>query len=483
MGKLTKIAVMVSLLIALTSCTGLFNEAPQEEWGQVKVWVTTADQSKLLQPEEDITFTFDDESHDTTITIDEEVKYQQMDGFGAAMTDSSAWLIANKLKPEQQDELMKKLFDHDLGIGISYLRLPMGASDFALSMYTYNDVPEGQRDPELQQFSVEHDKTYIIPTLVQAREINPELKLMASPWSAPAWMKTSESLIGGSLKREYYQAYANYFTKFIQAYEKEGLPIDAVTPQNEPHHEPADYPGMRMEAMDQAEFIKNNLGPAFEENGLNTKIVIWDHNWDEPNYPIAVLNDAEAKPYIAGSAFHGYAGDVQNQSKVHDKHPDHAIYFTESSGGEWATDFGGNLKWDMQNLVIGASRNWARTVLKWNLALDENHGPTNGGCQDCRGIITIDQTGNVTFNEEYYAFGHASKFVKPGAHRIDSNTFGNGNIENVAFKNPDGTKVMVAINSASEEKKFKVRWGEKSFLYKLPPGAAASFVWSGTPEE
>jgi glucosylceramidase len=472
MRNLAKLNLMIALIIGLAACG-------TEEKVSVQVWLTTPDKSRLLERQNDLSFGPGGSDEETVIDIDEAQAYQTMDGFGASMTDASAWLIANRLAPERRNELMGKLFDRTEGIGISYLRVPMGASDFALSHYSYNDLPEGESDPELSRFSIKHDEEYIIPTLLQARKINTDLKLMGSPWSAPGWMKTSGSLIGGSLKNEYFGTYANYIVKFIQAYEAAGLPIDSVTPQNEPHHVPADYPGMRMEAVQQAEWIKNDLGPALRKAGLDTKIVIWDHNWDEAYYPMTVLNDPEASRYIAGTAFHGYAGEVSSQSKVKEAHPDKDIYFTESSGGAWAPDFGGNLKWDMQNLIIGATRHSAKTVLKWNLALDEKGGPHKGGCQDCRGVVTIDSaTGAFTLNEEYYAFGHASKFVTPGASRIESTAFEPGSIENVAFQNPDGTIVLVALNSADAEKPFVVRWNGKSFRATLPAGAAATYVWS-----
>lgn len=284
----------------------------------------------------------------------------------------------------------------------------------------------------------------------------------------------------GKLKPEYYSVYAQYFVKFIQAYEAEGIAIDAVTLQNEPHFEPDGYPGMRMEPADEAAFVKV-LGPAFQAAGITTKIIVWDHNWDDPNYPIEVLSDPQAKPYITGSAFHGYAGSVDSQTLVHDQHPDKDIYFTESSGGEFANVFGDNVAWDVQNLIIGATRNWAKTSLKWNLVLDENHGPTNGGCTDCRGFVTVDsQTGSYKLNEEYYAFGQASQFVLPGAVRIKSNTFGAGSIESAAYRNPDGSKVLIALNSSKQSQLFKVRWGAQSFTYTLSAGAVVTFVWNGT---
>lgn len=468
--------------LVVSSFTGIAVPAVSAADGNpVNVWMTTGDKSNLLSKQPAVAFETNGAPAELTIDVDENTKYQTIDGFGGALTDSSAYVIS-RMDEQAKDALMNKLFSREGdGAGFSYLRLPMGASDFATSIYTYDDMPAGETDPELEHFSIAHDSAYIIPLLKQALEINPDLKIMGTPWSAPGWMKTTDSSIKGKLKDEYYGVYAQYFVKFIEAYEAEGIPIDAVTLQNEPHYEPGDYPGMRMEPEDQAKFVKDYLGPAFEEAEIDTKIVVWDHNWSEPQYPIDVLNDADAKKYIAGSAFHGYAGNVSAQSLVHDQHPDKDIYFTESSGGEFAPDFAGNVQWDVQNLIIGATRNWARTSLKWNIALDENNGPFVGGCSDCRGIVTVDSsTDEVTYNEEFYAFGQASKFVLPGAKRIKSNTFGAGSIEDVAFVNPDGSKVLLALNSSKESKAFKVRWGTKSFAYTLPAGAVASFVWNGT---
>ncbi|GLX67432.1 glycoside hydrolase family 30 protein [Paenibacillus glycanilyticus] len=480
-------AVMLPvLLVAMlaTACSGGNSGGTSSSSGkQVQVWLTTPDRSKLLQQEESLKLTKakDSDSEEGVVTIDDQKVYQQMDGFGASLTDSSAWLIANKMNDAQRGDLMGKLFDHEQGIGISYLRVPLGASDFAVENYSFDDMPAGESDPELKNFSLGHDKEYIIPTLQQALKINPDLKLMGSPWSPPGWMKTTDSVIGGSLKQEAYEPFANYLVKIIQGYEAEGVPFDAITLQNEPHYTPEDYPGMRMEPLEQAELIKNDVGPAFEKNNIKSKIVIWDHNWDEPYYPLTILNDPDALKYVDGTAFHGYAGEVGNQAQVHDAYPDKNLYFTESSGGAWSTDFGGNLKWDMENLIIGATRNWAKVVLKWNLALDENYGPTIGGCKDCMGVVTINQgTGDVTLNSEYYSFGHASKFVKSGAYRIESGESVSGGIEQVAFKNPDGSIVLVALNAAGEDQELKVKIGGQLFAYTMPAGAVATFVLPGT---
>src|SRR5262249_14920641 len=289
---------------------------------------------------------------------------------------------------------------------------------------------------------------------------------------------TSGSLITGRLLPQYYGAYANYFVKFIQAYQSAGVPIYAITPQNEPFFEPGNYPGMRWEPGDVADFIKNNLGPSFASAGINTKIIVWDHNWDVPTYPMTVLNDPAAKPFIDGSAFHCYAGSVSAQTTVHNAHPDRKIYFTECTSGAWSTNWSANLVWDLTNLLIGATRNWSSATIKFNLALDQNFGPHTGGCPNCIGITTINQTtGAVTLNHDYYAIGHFSKFVMPGAVRIDSNQFESDGLLDVAFRNPDGSKVVVVLNSQAANRTFKILWAGQSITYTLPGSSVATFRW------
>lgn len=447
----------------------------------VSVYMTTWDKTKLLSREADVQFEENAILSPLTVQVDETRAFQTIDGFGAAMTGSSAYVMHHYLDENKRQELLENLFDADKGAGFSYVRLTVGASDFSAESYSYDDMPQGEADPDLTHFSIAKDKEYVIPVMKQALEVNPELKIMATPWSAPGWMKTTGKLEKGKLLPEYYDAYARYFIKFIEAYEDEGIPIHAITVQNEPLYEPSDYPGMRMEAAEQADFIKNHLGPAFKAAGIGAEIIGYDHNWDRPEYPLELLGDPEAGNYLAGTAFHGYAGSVDSQAQVHDRYPDKGIYFTESSGTYAYSVFGDNLNWDLTNLLIGSTRYWAKTVLKWNLALDENHGPKIGGCANCRGVVTVDsEDGGVTYNEEYYAFGQAAKFVRPGAVRIYSSALSEAGIENVAFRNTDGSKALVALNTADKEQTIQVKWGGQSFRYALPAKAAATFVWNGS---
>jgi glucosylceramidase len=446
----------------------------------VSVWVTTGDRSKLLERQPDIAFAQPrpDSGPGATIDVDESRAFQEMVGFGAAISDASAWLIQRRMSPAQRDSLLRDLFGRGDGIGLSFTRLTIGASDFSRSHYSYDDMPRGQRDPELAHFSIDSARGEVIPVTKQALAVNPQLKVMASPWSAPGWMKSSGSLVTGTLRRDAYPAFAEYLRKYVEAMGAEGVPIWAVTVQNEPHFEPGNYPGMRLEPPARAEFLKGHLGPLFEKAGLRTLIFDWDHNWDEPGSPLAVLNDASARKYVDGVAWHCYKGEVSAQGRVHDAYPDIDAYFTECSGGEWAPKFDETLEWMTQNLVIGTTRNWARGVLLWNLALDRNHGPHKGGCADCRGVVTIDSaTGAVIRNVEYYALGHASRFVRPGARRIQSSS-GVAGVETVAFRNADdGSKALVALNTAAAPRALVVRTGGRSFGYTLPAGAVATFRW------
>ncbi|WP_315819466.1 glycoside hydrolase [Paraflavitalea speifideaquila] len=341
----------------------------------------------------------------------------------------------------EKTNLLKELFStEENGIGISYLRLSIGASDLSASVFSYDDMPAGQTDVNLAQFSLSPDKTDLIPLLKAIIAINPSIKLLATPWSPPVWMKDNGSSIGGSLQPGYYGVYAQYLVKYIQEMKGEGIRIDGITPQNEPLH-PGNNPSLYMTAGQQAEFIKNHLGPAFQAAGLTTKIIVYDHNCDRPDYPLAILNDASAKAFINGSAFHLYAGDINVLSQVHLAHPDKDVYFTEQYTASTGS-FDGDLKWHLKNVIIGATRNWSKTALEWNLANDAGFGPhTPGGCTTCKGALTIGST--VTRNVAYYIVGHASKFVPAGSVRIGSNI--SGSLQNVAFLTPTGKKSIDRI--------------------------------------
>lgn len=447
--------------------------------GMVNVWLTTTNLRNLLTEQQSIDpglkQSIEDNSSVRIIGINSDNTYQIMDGFGASFTDASAWLVRAVLDEQPRIELMKRLFCYENGIGMSFLRQPMGASDFAHKLYTYNDLPVGETDYELEQFSIEHDKEYIIPAVLEAININPMLKVMASPWSPPAWMKTSDNLIGGSLRREAYDVYSRYFTAFIKAYEAKGIPIYAITPQNEPLYVPTEYTGMKMLPNEQIEFINGYLGPEFEKNGVDTKILAYDHNWDNVEYAISVLENAGR--YVDGSAWHCYGGTHDAMTIVHDKFPDKGIWFTEASGGEWVPPFHAAFADQMMH-VIRSTRNYSRTVVWWNIALDQYNGPTVLENSTCRGIVTINtDTGEITYNVDYYTMGHISKFVKPGAYRIDSDNYMN-DVESVAFKNPDRSIVLILSNRTANDRVLHVKYGQSEFKFDLPGRAAVTFRWS-----
>jgi glucosylceramidase len=305
--------------------------------------------------------------------------------------------------------------------------------------------------------------------------INPQIKIIATPWSPPTWMKDNNSFIGGSLKPEFYRVYANYFVKYIQKMKEEGIAITAITPQNEPLH-PGNNPSMYMTALQQADFIKNHLGPAFANANLTTKIIIYDHNCNKPEYPLAILNDVSANPYVDGSAFHLYEGDISAMSTVHNAYPNKNLYFTEQYTGTSGT-FDGDLKWHIKNVIIGSMRNWSRVALEWNLANDADFGPhTLGGCTTCKGAISINNSESFDRNVGYYIIAHVSKFVPPGSVRIASTQ--TGNLNSVAFKTPNGKKVLILENDGNNNENCTIVFNNKSFSASIESGAVATFLWN-----
>ena len=431
----------------------------------VSVWMTTDDQKTLLQPQAPASFSNGGSTTIPTIFVDELQRYQSIEGFGASFTDSSAWLMNNKAS--SLPTVMNSLFDHTAGIGISFVRNPMGASDLSRSIYSYDDTP----DPTLGSFSIAHDLVDIIPLIRQAKLINPKLKIMANPWSPPGWMKTSGSMIGGSLLPANYAPFANYFVKYLQAYAAAGITVDYISLQNEPLNVPA-YPGMSMPAADQLTILRDYVLPALTANQLSTKVLIYDHNWDQPPYPETVLSDTSAQ--IGGIAWHWYGGTPGAMSLLHNQYPNRNNYVTEASGGTWITD---EVKADFE-AITQSMRNWSSSYVKWGMALDENRGPfLPGGCGTCTPLITVNQgTGTVTYNIDYYTLGHFSKFVLPEAARVYSSNA--PRIVSAAFTNKNGTEALVAYNDSSSSQTFQVTSHGRSFVYTLPALAGATFVWT-----
>jgi glucosylceramidase len=502
-GVITHIALVVSMAAGVLGAASVpAFAAPAGAGGggapgEVRAWLTTGDERNLLSDRSDLVGTPDPAL--PTIAVDPGRRYQTVAGFGASITGSSAHLLT---RTPRRDAIMQELFGSDGGgLGLGYLRQPMGASDFVAGPHhTYDDMPAGETDYAMKHFSIDRDRAEILPLLRQARRLNPRLKIMASPWSPPAWMKTNESLIGGRLKDDdrVYRAYARYFREFVRAYAREGVPIDLVTLQNEPQNRtPSGYPGMDMRADEQIRLIKA-VGPALAgaaaDQPARTRILGFDHNWSlhpndggppddpaDPEYAASLLADPEARSHLAGTAYHCYFGDPERQTVLHDAHPDKDVYLTECSPSrsqDPATTFADTLHWHTRQLTVWGMRHWSRSVIAWNLALDPAGGPHNGGCDTCFGVVSIDPvTGAFTRTANYYSLGHASRFVRPGAARIES-TATAGSVATVAFANPGGSIVVIAVNDdwGTGTQRFGVRVGGHAFSYALPAGAVATFT-------
>ena len=435
-----------------------------------QVWTTNADQSALLEKSNYQVASGSKEI--PIIEINEKKTFQSIDGFGFTLTGGSAMLI-NRMNNTAKQSLLQELFGKDEeSIGISYLRISIGASDLDSSVFSYDDLPQGETDESLSKFSISKDADNLIPLLQSIIRINPAIKIMGSPWSPPTWMKDNGKSKGGHLLLKYYDAYARYFLKYILEMKKHGISIDAITLQNEPEHG-GNNPSMLMTANEQANFVANHLGPLFQKNKIGTKIIVWDHNCDHPEYPITVLNNPAAKKYIEGSAFHLYNGNISALSEVKNAHPDKKLYFTEQWTGSKGS-FDGDFMWHVKNVLIGSLNNWSSVVLEWNLANDPKFEPhTPGGCTECKGAITIDGSG-IERNVAYYIIAQASKFVPSGSVRIESTSI--KNVDNVAFLRPDGKIVLIVLNEKGVEVKFAINFRGKSIHSNMKPSSAASFV-------
>lgn len=443
----------------------------------VELWLTHPDGTARFERQRDVPV-FGNPPADTdrlpVIEVDATQVYQTMDGFGYTLTGGSAGHLLAMSAPAR-DRLLRELFGTEgTAIGVSYLRVSIGASDLNARVFSYDDLPPGETDPDLTRFGLGPDLVDVVPVLREILAIQPDLKILGSPWSPPPWMKTHGDTRGGSLKPAYYRAYARYLAKYVAAMKAEGIAIDAITVQNEPLH-PGNNPSLLMPAAEQAEFIKSHLGPVFRAAGLRTKIICYDHNADRPDYPLAILNDPAAKAFVDGSAFHLYAGRIEALTAVHEAHPDRHLYFTEQWIGA-PGNLKGDLGWHVTHLIVGASRNWCRTVLEWNLSSNPELRPhtDRGGCDRCLGAVTLEGD-RVTRNPAYYIIAHASKFVRPGSVRVASTM--PGSLPNVAFRTPAGQTVLVVLNRDREVRRFGVRSGGRGLAAVLPGGAAGTFVW------
>lgn len=474
----------LAVLLAISVPMGAVSRPQQAQAAgeNVQVWLSNPNTNTWLARQSDVRFSASSAGADYTIAVNEGSTYQTMDGFGASLTDSSSWLLQNKLSAAKRTEVMNQLFSAS-GINISALRQPIGASDFNWEMWTYDDTYGNSDDMNLSAFSLWRDEAYIRPMLNQAYNVNPgRIKLFAAPWSPPAWMKTQKSLYGdtgGTLRTDSYDAYANYLVKYLQQYAALGTPVYALSLQNEPKFAPH-YPGLLMSASEQSNLI-NMLGPKLVQNGLNTQIMAYDHNYDDISYASSVLGSS-ASAYTQGSAFHYYSAlSHSNLTTLHNQYPAKRIWFTEGGSGTWiggGTNTG--MFQDLMMHMIRFPRNWAKSYIMWNVALDQNGGPALAGIDTAnRGLLTIrsDTTDSVTYNPQFYGLGHSSKFVDLNASRIDSNTF-EDSMEDVAYKNPDGTIALVLSNRLSSAKTVKIQWNFQSFTYTVPAGGAITFKWS-----
>ena len=451
------------------------------------LWLTTPDRSALLAEQSPKLAFSSSAPSGQVIDVDSAKTYQTVDGFGYALTGGSAMLI-HHMDAAKRAALLHNLFTTEGdGIGVSYLRLTIGSSDMNDHVYSYDDLPQSssdsspQTDPDMQHFSLAPDETDVIPVVKEILAINPKLKILGSPWSAPLWMKTTGKAQGGVLLPEDFPAYAKYFVKYIEGMKAEGIDIDAITIQNEPLNE-KNTPSMVMLSPEQADFIEHDLGPAFQKAGIHTKILLYDHNLDHPAYVLSIVKDPDAAKYVTGSAWHFYGGKVDAMTQVHNAFPDKGIYFTEQSINDRPGATSMNVAHPVARVMIGVTRNWSKNVLLWNLAADPNAGPhtNNGGCGGCYGALTIDGD-NVTRLVAYYVLGHVSKFVPAGSVRIDSTEpSANGDLDtlpNVAFKTPDGKEVLIVSNPGDTSQTFAVRYKSKAFTTTLGAGSVGTYVW------
>ncbi|MBV9839506.1 MAG: hypothetical protein JO156_15430 [Solirubrobacterales bacterium] len=488
-----KIRVLIAVtLIGLTTTSAATGSEshlrapglPRSSGPQVEVVLTNAGLTRALTRMPDQRFIARRTRGIPVINVDDRLRYQRITGFGAAMTDTAAWLLYDELSPTRRAAAMNELFGRS-GIDLNFVRIPIGASDFTATgqPYSYDDLAPGQSDPSLAGFSIAHDQAYILPALREMLRIDPGVEILASPWSPPGWMKANQALDNpgarGTLLPSAYQALASYFVKFIQAYASLGVPVSALTPQNEPRAA-TPYPGMTFPAAQEAQWIAQDLEPALAAAGLRPRIYGGDDTW---------LSDAQAllaspaAAALSGIAWHCYRG-LGAMSALHAADPSVEQIVSECSTGI--------VPFSAAEIAIDGTRNWATAVVLWNLALDPYDGPVqSGGCPHCTSVVTINEAGphEATLGQNYYQLGQVSKFVRRGAVRIGSNRFVTdfydstasygvtAGLDDVAFLNPDGNRVLVATNNSRTWVSFAVRWRSRSFTYGLAPGSTATFVW------
>lgn len=462
-------------------------DKPSTVTEDVRMLTTTSNRAKDLS-ESWISFSSTDNMSPSTIRLNPEEKFQTIDGFGAAITGSTAYNLL-KMKDSDRAHFLKETFSPSEGYGMSYIRICIGCSDFSLSEYTCCDKKG------IENFALtDEENKYVIPVLKEIIAINPGIKILASPWTAPKWMKVNnlkekkpyDSWTGGQLNPDYYQDYATYFVKWIQAFKNAGIDIYAMTPQNEPLNR-GNSASMFMGWDEQRDFVKSALGPKFREAGINTKIYAFDHNYNYDNmaeqkgYPTKIYADADASQYIAGAAYHNYGGNVEELNNVHAAYPDKELVFTESTAGDWNN--GSNLQArlidDMEQITLGTVNRWSKGAIIWNLMLDSKRGPNRpGGCTTGFGAVDIaDDFKTIKRNSFYYIMAHMSDVVKPDAVRIGTKGFTTNGLTYSAFRNPDNTYALVLCNRNSTEVKATVDDGAHHFPVTVPGNGIVSLTW------
>jgi len=453
----------------------------------VDLYVTSANKSMLFVS---IPLSFNTKPNmdiETTITMKPNELYQKIDGFGAAITGSTCYNLL-KMSATNRSNLLKETFDPTTGMGYSYVRISIGCSDFSMDEYTCCDTPG------IENFAIPfYDKRDLLPILKEILVINPNLKILASPWTCPRWMKVNDltnlqpynSWNGGQLNPLYYQDYATYFVKYIQAMKNEGINLESITIQNEPLNR-GNSASLYMTWQEQAAFVKNALGPKFSEAGLTTKIIVFDHNYnydnipDQINYPVKMYADPDVAKYIDGAAYHAYGGDKSELLNVHNAYPSKNLYFTEMSIGSWNYTFDGDLMWSMRELGIGCLNNFSKSVIVWNFMLDDNGAPNRpGGCTTCYGAIDISSSDYATLDKKshYYVISHLAKAISTGSTRIGTSGYQTSGLYYTAVENLDGTYGMVLMNENDTSLKVTMADENHSFNYTIPAKSIVSCRW------
>jgi glucosylceramidase len=446
-----------------TGATG--GEKPQ---GSASVWVT--DENQKLARSSSVTWQPATTSAADTIVLDPAKSFQEVLGFGAAFTDAACYTF-NQLDPAAREKLFHLLF-HPSEMGLSVCRTCIGSSDYSTKMYSYD---EGDPDPELSRFSIDHDHAYILPILREARKVNPDLFLFSSPWSPPGWMKSNKSMLGGNMRRQYMPSYANYFVKFLQSYETEGVPIQAITIQNEVDtDQDGRMPACIWPQEYEADFVRSYLGPLFERAGVKTKIWLIDHNYNLWGRAIAELDMPDLRRYSNAIAWHGYVGKAEWIERVQSAYPNVEMYWTE--GGPDYTDPHYATDWSQWSKTYAdILRNGCRSITGWNLALDEKGRP-NIGPFNCGGVVTINsQSKEISQSGQFWAFAQYSRFIRRGARRIDSQ--GAPDLGHVGFRNPDGKLVLVLTNPGAA-RAVQVKAGQEIAAIQLSGNSVTTLEWT-----